>query len=142
MFFYKKGRSSFAATPFSTNLLFLFIAFIKYIAAFRAEFRRIMRICRLPAAFIASINRSSCRAGFPAFHTEFPLIDCTAAANPTFFRLRARLTAVFTELPAVCCTAFTDPSTCCRSLRARCCRSLPILHLLPHLEQLLRIHAT
>ena len=62
--------------------LLLYIAVIERIAAFHAEFRRIMRIFRFPAALIALIERRTCRLRLTALHAEFALVYSTALAAP------------------------------------------------------------
>ncbi len=96
--------------PF-TYLISSYIAFIEGIAAFRTEFRRMGRIFRLPAAFIALIKPGSCRFGFPAFRAEPALIHRSAGAYPSLppqvwaFRTRNR-TFRYYPRPRSCSSSF------------------------------------
>ena len=51
-------------------------------SAFGAELRRMRRVSRLPAAFVALILRDTGRLGFAAFGAELTLIHRAAAARP------------------------------------------------------------
>ena len=58
------------------------IPLIEWIAALGAEFRRVRRVGRLPAALIAAIDRRSCRTLCAAFGAELTGIDRAAGACP------------------------------------------------------------
>ena len=61
--------------------LFL-IVIVKNVSAFGAEFRRMMGIFGLTAAFVAAIKGSVVGLLCAAFGAEFAFVDCTAGAGP------------------------------------------------------------
>ena len=56
---------------------------VKDIPAFRTEFRRVLRIVRLPATFVALIKGSALGLFTAAFGAELALVNRTAGAGPT-----------------------------------------------------------
>ena len=58
------------------------IPLIKRISALRAELRHLRGISRLPAAFIALVNRRARRTLAAALRTELSLVYRSAAASP------------------------------------------------------------
>ena len=85
------------------------VVFIKGIAALRTEFRRIFRILRFPAAFVAAVKQSAGRLGLPALRTELSFIHGAAGTAPAVC-LRLRLAALCAEISFIFRTAGTDPS--------------------------------
>ena len=64
--------------------LFLDIAVVKWVSAFRTEFRRMSWVFRLPAAFVAFVQRLCFRFLCAALWAEFAFVDCAAGAYPAF----------------------------------------------------------
>ncbi len=58
------------------------IPLIEWIAALGAEFRRVHRVGRLPAALVAAVDRRSCRTLCTALGAELSGIDRAACACP------------------------------------------------------------
>lgn len=84
------------------------VVFIERIAAFRAEFRRMIGIFGFPTAFVTPIEGSAGRFRFAALTAEFSLIDCTAGTGPSF--CRPGLAAFQTKFAGIGRTARTDPA--------------------------------
>ena len=90
---------------------FLF-AVIERIAAFRAEFRRIMRIGGLPAAFIAAVEWRAFRLLGSTVLTEFSFVDRAAGTGPAVGVSRLRRTAFRTEFSCRRRAAGAFPRAC------------------------------
>lgn len=73
------------------------ILIIEWIAAFGAEFGRILRIIRCPAAFVAAIERRACGLLCTTFCAKLALVHRSAGASPAFIRWFRR-TALRAEL--------------------------------------------
>ena len=85
------------------------IVIVKRIAALRTEFRRILGIFRLPAAFVTLVKRYACRLLCAAVTAELAFIQGTAAAGPTIlFRLFG--SAFYTEPASIDCPAAAGPA--------------------------------
>lgn len=116
--------------------LFLNISTIKGVATLRTELRRIRRILRLPSTFITLILRNSCWFRFSALGTESPFIPGAAGAGPETVCCWFRFPAFGAEL------SFISRSAAGAGPTIGCCRGrLPILSLLSHGKQILRIHS-
>lgn len=97
--FWKGGAIGFAALEILCEFIYnqqalcghswlFYIALIKFITAFRAEFGRILRIFRLPAAFITAVQWLRSRFFRAAFRAEPTLIYSTAVGTaPAIGRL-------------------------------------------------------
>jgi hypothetical protein len=66
----------------------LSVAIIEDVTAFRTELGRILRVSRLPTAFIASVKRCIGRLLSATFRAELTFVYCTAGAGPAFSLLR------------------------------------------------------
>ena len=119
---------------------------LQRISTFRAEFRRMCRILRLPAALVALIKKCPGRFLCSAVGTEFSLVHGTAGAGPPVCRFRR--TTLRTELSVCPGSALcADPAAFRLHFRNRILRLLPgWLHglclLLSHSKQILRICAS
>ena len=121
------------------------------ITAFRAEFRRILRIFRFPSAPAAAILHLLLRLLRSAVHTELSFIHRTAGTGPAVLH-RTRCTTLRTEFSRRNRTTAAGPGTSrspcsvpCRRNRLRCLLLYALLLrllLLAHLKQLLSIQAT
>lgn len=85
------------------------IVIVKRIAALRTEFRRILGIFRLPAAFVTLVKRYACRLLCAAVAAELAFIYSTTAAGPAiFFRLFG--SAFYTEPASIDCPTAAGPA--------------------------------
>jgi len=108
------------------------VTLVKWIAALRAELRRILRIRRLKTALIALIQRRTRRLLRAAFRTELAFIHCAASAGPAL-SIRLLRAAFRTEFSRCHGAAGTLPSS------GRLSGLLRLL-LRAHLEELSGIH--
>ena len=101
-------------------LFSLQVAVVKRIAALGAELRRMCRISRFPAAFVALILRDTGRLGFAAFGAELALIHRAAAARPAVCLYFWLFCAAFgAELSGCRRAALRAFPASCRRLRLR-----------------------
>ncbi len=101
-------------------LFSLQIAVVKRIAALGAELRRMCRISRFPAAFVALILRDAGGLGFATLGAEFALIHRTAGARPAvYLRFWFFCAAFRAELSACRRAALRAFPASCRWLRLR-----------------------
>ena len=103
------------------STLFLDIAVVKWVSAFRTEFRRMSWVFRLPAAFVAFVQRLCFRFLCAALWAEFAFVDCAAGAYPAFLcrcRFRFLYAALRTEFAGDNISASTLPAVS-RRLRLR-----------------------
>ena len=85
------------------------IVIVKRIAALWTEFRGILRIFRLPAAFVTLVKRYACRLLCAAVAAELAFIQGTTAAGPAIlFRLFG--SALYTEPASIDCPTAAGPA--------------------------------
>ena len=86
------------------------IVVVKPVSAFRAEFRRMPWVLRLPAAFVTAVQRRGSGLSGAALRAELPFVYASAGADPALHRLwRAAFGA---ELPGVLRAAAAFPGVC------------------------------
>ena len=66
----------------SVSLILFNVGVVKGVAAFGTELRGMLRILRLPAAFITAVERYAGRFLGAAILAELALVYCTAGAGP------------------------------------------------------------
>ena len=85
------------------------IVIVKRISALRTEFRGILRIFRLPAAFVTLVKRYACRLLCAAVAAELAFIQGTTTAGPAIlFRLFG--SALYTEPASIGCPTAAGPA--------------------------------
>ena len=85
------------------------IVIVKRISALRTEFRGILRIFRLPAAFVTRVKRYACRLLCAAVAAELAFIQGTTTAGPAIlFRLFG--SALYTEPASIDCPTAAGPA--------------------------------
>ena len=108
-----RNNASVNTVPLKAAVLF-FIVIVEYISAFGTELRRISRILRLPAAFIAAVERCALRFFCAATLAEFTLVHRAARTSPASLVSRFRRTAFGTEFSGSHGSALAFPSACRR----------------------------
>ena len=85
----------------------MYVTLVELIAAFGAEFRRILGIFRLPAALVATVQGLSHWLLGTTLGAELTLIDTAAGTGPA---KHLRVAAIGAELAGVHRATFTGPT--------------------------------